>query len=114
MAAHFRSSKARVSCCIPCLAAALGAVHSSGEDSALYRGASKSKFWAAGGPVIRARQLFSELALEVYAGPSIPFAGYQHVRVQRARGRSVFPPSPVGRRPGRRELGVPATLSVSF
>jgi hypothetical protein len=59
----------------PCLAAALGAVHSSGEDSALYRGASESKFWAAGGPLIRARQLFSELALEVYAGPWIPFAG---------------------------------------
>jgi hypothetical protein len=59
----------------PCLAAALGAVRSSGEDSALYRGASESKFWAAGGPLIRARQLFSELALEVYAGPWIPFAG---------------------------------------
>jgi hypothetical protein len=59
----------------PCLAAALGAVHSNGEDSALYRGASASKFWAAGGPLIRARQLFSELALEVYAGPWIPFAG---------------------------------------
>jgi hypothetical protein len=59
----------------PCLAAAFGALQSSGDDSDLYRGADGSAFWGAGGPLIRARQLFSELALEVYAGPWIRFVG---------------------------------------
>jgi hypothetical protein len=59
----------------PCLAVELGAAQSRGEDSELYRGADKSTFWGAGGPLLRARQLFDELALELHAGPWIPFAG---------------------------------------
>jgi hypothetical protein len=59
----------------PCVAAALGSVQSRGDDSPLYRGVEKSTFWAAAGPLLRARQEFSELSLELHAGPWIPIAG---------------------------------------
>jgi hypothetical protein len=59
----------------PCLALELGRVTSNGVENLRYSSEQQSSFWAAGGPLVRARYAFSELWLELFGGPWIPIAG---------------------------------------
>ena len=59
----------------PCAAVELGSARSAGVDSDRHTGTPDANLWGAAGPLLRVRQAFHPLLLEVFGGPWVPFAG---------------------------------------
>jgi hypothetical protein len=59
----------------PCLSVELASVRSSGQTRAGFVGTDESTAWLAAGPLLRFRQAFAGLGVELVGGPWFPIAG---------------------------------------
>jgi hypothetical protein len=59
----------------PCLSVELASVRSSGQTREGFEGTDESTPWLAAGPLLRFRQAFAELHVELAGGPWFPIAG---------------------------------------
>jgi hypothetical protein len=90
----------------PCLAIELGALESSGLESARYSSNEKTTWWMAAGPLLRGQASVGVSRLEAYAGPWFPVAGRQNFVFQNREGGVTFHEVPL--------VGLLAGLNVTL
>jgi hypothetical protein len=74
----------------PCLAVELASVRSSGRSAQAFVGSARSSAWFALGPLLRFRQAFAELHLELLGGPWFPIAGTRSFTFEQPTGEASF------------------------
>jgi hypothetical protein len=79
----------------PCLVAELASVSSSGRTSAGFVGSDESTAWLAMGPLLRFRQTFAELHVELLGGPWFPAIGTRTFVFEQPSGEASFHEVPV-------------------